>query len=85
MTKRVHRDESTGFQVRCSGPNCAEHEIADGCGQNVLRPDLNDARFVRPQSRQQCTEIQVVGENDPAVGRSEIEDLGIRRPWPTDC
>ena len=54
-------------------------------GRTSCARDLNDARFVGPQSRQQSTEIQVVGENDPAVGRSEIEDLGIRRLWPTDC
>jgi hypothetical protein len=44
MPQRIHRDQSTGFQAWCSGTNCAESEIADGGGQDVLRPDLNDGR-----------------------------------------
>lgn len=46
MAERVHSDESAGFQVGRSGPNCAEHEIADDYGRDVLRADLNDARFI---------------------------------------
>ncbi|SPE31104.1 hypothetical protein SBA6_1380012 [Candidatus Sulfopaludibacter sp. SbA6] len=30
MTEGVHGDEGTGFEVWFSGPNRAEHDIADG-------------------------------------------------------
>ena len=66
------------------------HSIADGGRQNVLGVDLNDTGTICLRHRQQHSEIQVVRENDPGVGRGEIEDLGISRPrWtnrrPVDC
>jgi len=85
MAEGVHGDDGAGVKVWFSSPNGADHDIADGGWEDVLRPDLNDAGFVGPQSRQQCTEIQVVRENDPAVGSGEIEDLGISCAWLTDC
>ncbi len=84
MAERVHGDESTDSEMWRCRSNRPEHEIADCGGEYVLRPSLNHAWFVRVQSRQQRTEIQVVSENDQAIRRGEIEDLGISRVCPTD-
>jgi len=80
VPERINGNERTGFEICFSGSNRAENGLADGRRENVLGPDLNDAGPVCPVGGKQHPEIQIVRENDPAVGRGKIEDLGIRRP-----
>ena len=83
MTERVHCDEGARFKVRFGSSNCADDYIPDGRRQNVLGANLNNAGTGRPQRRQQHAEIEIVGENDPAFSRGEIEDSESTAPgWP---
>jgi len=52
-----------------SGPNRAEHDIADGGRQNVLGADLKDTQSAGTQGGEHHAEIQIVRENNPAVSR----------------
>jgi hypothetical protein len=85
MMDGVHGNEGPCFEVWFSGPNCAQHDVADCGRQDILGADLNDASTAGPQGGQQHAEIQVECENDPAPGRGEIEYLSIGRPGLTCC
>jgi hypothetical protein len=62
-----------------------EHHVADGGGQNILRSELNGTGTFGPQGGEQHSEIEIMRENDPAVRRREIDNLGIGGPGLTDC
>jgi hypothetical protein len=79
MARGIYGNKGAGSEVWLSRPNRTKHRLADCRRQHVLGADLNDAGGACAQGRQQHTEIQIMCEDDPAVGRGEIEDLRIRR------
>ena len=50
MAEGIHGNEGAGLELCFSGPNGAEHDVADGGRENVLRSDLNDTGPIGPQA-----------------------------------
>lgn len=79
LVERIHRHKGARFQMRSGGANRAKHGCADGGREHVLRTDLNDTWSIRLVSCEQHSEIQIVRENDIAVGDGELQNLALRR------
>ena len=85
MANRIHGNESAFFDVRLSAPNRSKHGIADSRWEYVFGADLHDTWTARLVSREKRPEVQIVCENDPAIGGGKFHNLAVRRPRLTDC
>ena len=78
MAEGVHGNEGAGFEVWFSGANGAQHDIAEGGGQNVLRSDLSRScvKTTQPLAAAKAT----ISESD-AMGSPTVDQWIASKPW----
>jgi hypothetical protein len=68
----MHNDQCAGFKFRFALSQRGYDYRLQMRRHHILRADLNYARRVCLRRRQDCPEIEIVRENDVAVGQRPI-------------